>query len=73
MCSTTAVNALKHYFLNLLSVELAGTICILHFTLAGLKLLFILVRLLSDRVIAMITLCFLAYTIGGETLDSLGI
>lgn len=70
--STTAVNALEHDLLNLLGVELGGSIRILKFTLAGLELLFILIWVLSDGVIAMITLGFLTPG-GSKGLDALGI
>lgn len=54
-------------------VELGGSICILQFTLAGLELLFILIRVLSDGVVAMITLGLFGTAVGSEGLDALSI
>lgn len=56
-----------------MSVELGGSICILQFTLAGLELLFILIWVLSDGVVAMITLSLLGSAVSSEGLDTLSI
>ena len=54
--SATAVYALEDNFLDFLGVELGGRIGVLHLAFASLELLLVLVGLLSDGIIAMVTL-----------------
>ena len=69
--SATAVDALEDDLFHFLGIELCGNERILKFTLASLELLLVLIRLLSDGIIAMISLGLLGGTISGKCCDPL--
>jgi hypothetical protein len=70
--STTAVNAFEDDIFNLLGIKLGGIVGVLLITLASFEGLLVLIRMLSDGVIANITLGL--FTAGGsKILEGLGI